>query len=613
MTSNRYASGGDRGILFAGVPMLLSLLLATALAQTHVHPQAIVSVSGVVRTPAGDRYLANVGGDQFVAIGRDSWSALSNPDETFGTLYGFADVDGDGFDEVFFLSSTYELVAVDAQTDRERFRLPGVRPFSGDVATHDIDGDGDLELLGNLCDEAFCVREQDGTIVWELPDNHFDQWTLVQADADPELEVLTRDLLRDVASGTVVGSVTLPADATAFAAADVDGDGLDDLSYTHGADRSVRDVRTDQVRWTVGGRVGFARRATVVDLDGDGLDDFVFREARALVVGDTGAQLSFAPPGCGYEVLAATFDPGEPAYLLCLRGEVAVDVHGNTLDLAGGDLRHATELAPVALNGSATPDVVALGIEVSVFSPNGTLRSSEAGLADNVALVRLPDGTTDLARIGRGLVDLVWRPRGLVDGVTFLQSNRRFNDPRLIDDDADGRVSLYFRTGRWWSRVDLGSGALDDNVVRTAVDDQLAELDSAPGVDVVARRTARHWQVETGAGVRVDLFAEHIEVVDLPAGTSVLLATVGDEAHLYDLAVSTMPVVVEPLPLARGPVFSAGGRLWYQRGDAVVGHALDGRPDWVFDTPLALADAPVLAGPSVWLLGARQLERWDRP
>jgi hypothetical protein len=93
----------------------------------------------------------------------------------------------------------------------------------------------------------------------------------------------------------------------------------------------------------------------------------------------------------------------------------------------------------------------------------------------------------------------------------------------------------------------------------------------------------------------------------------VLLTNVG-EARLFDLSVANWtPAMTLALPIDAGGVWYAEGRLWYQRGDAIVAHALDGGPEWTFPTPAILKAPPVLTATAVWFATDIELQRWDHP
>jgi hypothetical protein len=256
--------------------------------------------------------LTNLGGGQFAA-----------PEEvdSTGTRSRLADMDGDGrvdlvtLNEVFFLSGVWW----QAGDGQGAFALPPPLPAgmpNGPTLSADLDGDGDLDLLGwpglGVQPSRLGVTLNDGAAHFgpvTLHDTGGSVRDVVVADMDGDgvLDVVAAgsagaSVFRGVGDGSLQAPVLVPMSATfVVRAADTDGDGLPELivgsSFFPPALRVFPNL--GGLSFGTPAETPLAvnpRNFDVGDLDGDGFPEAVVQAGNGvLVLGGTGAP-AFGPP-----------------------------------------------------------------------------------------------------------------------------------------------------------------------------------------------------------------------------------------------------------------------------------------------------------------------------
>lgn len=154
------------------------------------------------------------------------------------------DLDGDGHPEVVAVALSDEspgglgyLVVLEGATGREILAIPDVYGLATRLVVHDLDGDGDDEVLAESRSELVAL-DLDG-VVWSAPACPSNHPAAADLDGDGDVEVVNAGCgILDGGTGAieVAGWGPLPFEVTELV--DIDGDGL--LDITLGAD--VRDA-----------------------------------------------------------------------------------------------------------------------------------------------------------------------------------------------------------------------------------------------------------------------------------------------------------------------------------------------------------------------------------
>jgi hypothetical protein len=184
-------------------------------------------------------------------------------------------IDGDPYQEIFATSGA-ETVAIDGLS---RLALHSFDLDPGwecrDLAAADLDGDGDLELACgafNSNTRLYVFDAATGAMQWHSPTFPSSQAKLAigNFDDDPALEIA-------LSSGAVFDGATqanqwlTSSFGQIMLAADVDGDGIDELVTSSQDVVRAHDVRNHSVVWEFA--AAWPRSALSVDLDGDGTDE----------------------------------------------------------------------------------------------------------------------------------------------------------------------------------------------------------------------------------------------------------------------------------------------------------------------------------------------------
>jgi hypothetical protein len=200
------------------------------------------------------------------------------------------DVDGDGVDEIVLATEDgIELRDPSTLAVIAQYPAAGAVPLDYFCGVHarDLDGDGiDEIVLTNDHQGELDVYAGDGTLLDSF-DGSYDgyesatQLVFAELDATPGLEMVVNDrgdlVDGDLLSIGTLASVFAVAEGTPCAAADIDGDGIDEvLLHDYGTLTLVEPFANDVI-WTAHLFPDAWERITVADLDGDGLPEFIFR------------------------------------------------------------------------------------------------------------------------------------------------------------------------------------------------------------------------------------------------------------------------------------------------------------------------------------------------
>jgi hypothetical protein len=542
--------------------------------------------AGVVSLPSGERVLVRSGDDYFAVEERGVRTPLMTLESH--DFAAFGDLDGDGWDEAFFLHGG-DVVAVDLRLGYEVLRFPGAAPMYAD----DLDGDGTVELLGMLCGARFCVRDSDSRILWRVSSLQEDGRTL-EADGDPTTrEVIVDGVVYDGWTGTATPLLGTPVDARPLATGDFDGDGIDEVVTEDG---TVFDVHTGQPRT----QLGRLESATFVDLDDDGvlyLWDGARGIARASPSGDRIPMPRMRDCSFGH---VATLS-GTPT-IVCENTLTAYDRDGFH-PLAR--IRRLSRIRAADVDGDGEPELVGLGAQVAVFEPGSFQLDYDRDDVDT-AVLRWPGGRNQVVDTREGLTALRLTPSGFVEDATVFDSHVDLPRPHLVDANADGVDEVVFTyNGTWWVLDDPRAGAVTDTGIGADAWTP-AQLDGLPGLEFVG----------TGGILgTTPLSLENTSVVRAPQG-GLLLGRRLDRAELYDLRLSSRPVA-SSTPANMGAygtlgLWFASERLWYANSQRVRSLPPTGGDEWHIGTG-SLVDAPVVIGNDVWLLTPSRLERWTLP
>lgn len=449
-----------RQVHHGGPAMLLFVLAAAAAnltspAPTHRWEGAAEDLVGFADTPNGPvlvgALLDDGGAWRFLSESPTQLHRFSVPRAAVVDPVGLADVDGDGWDELLFSRNGGGLSARSIVDGTERAELPFLSTRPTLIGGHDFDGDGVDEVYGNLCTPngiRFCVVEAATAIpLWER-DATPRGLALVQGDADPELELLVDGLVLDPMTGTAIRWLT-SARGKAYAVADIDGDGPDDVVISD-LDLEVVDARTQAVHWTLPG-VARARRAPAIgDFDGDGLDDAVVRNE--IFRGLDGASIpARLPDACRYSDAYATSTAAGGAIVICENAQGVSTATGTVGFLDGVD--NPTALYAIDLDGDGADEVVVVGDNVAAFDASGQRLDTNLDLNERTASsLALPGGTARLVDVSSGLREVGLNAQGrftrsgpLLPGVSLF-----LEEPRLIDASGGPGVELVFDGGYFW-------------------------------------------------------------------------------------------------------------------------------------------------------------------
>lgn len=434
----------------------------------------------VLSTPGGDRA---VGGG---SVGR--WVQIRPVGSTTGILpvdvtnvrdpLGNCDVDGDGWEELFVGAAL-----IDARTGGVRTQLSEPVAGGGDAACVDLDGDGDLEIL---------LHDADGLQVWDhrgvllqalsVPSS-MSGLAVGQMDADPALEVVTRD--RSVwDSGTWEVQGLVHPDFVEVQLYDVDGDGIDEvLGRQRPATWYMSDERITQWFSPAGGRL------VPGDFDGDGRTEVVihrvFPDPQLTVLDGATGEPRFDPissPAC-VEWFVEDGDQDGRALLWCqgLEDRVAFDpATGLFVTVQEHTSRH-TRPSLGDLDGDGVPEVIWTADPDTGLPSRVIVRDLEGTWLDQLVLAPLQvaevwdiddDGDVEIVT---GIDAWNWSlETGWQEASSPLPlanaSHRSFG---LTDVDGNGFPDVMLGTrslGRWAVfSVDLGSSQQQDLLTRTSI------------------------------------------------------------------------------------------------------------------------------------------------
>lgn len=589
---------------------LAFLIVPLASAQDPLLPA--VEITGLL-TPRGRPVLADLDGDGLadaVALGRredgpqrlyaarstggGAFAAPSVVQETPGAVRAFAtgDIDGDGLVDVFLESFEAPGLRWDwlRGTGSGGFTLqPGAStaPLSVEgPQIHDIDGDGDGDIIANAEGGGVVWLENDAGDFTGAPRTlspSGEGFQVLDMDSDGALDVLLGDEFLENGSafsgilpglgGGVFGpaATPIPVDSSpSVAVGDLDGDGLAELVYSRDLSMYLR-AGTGSFTWgpeQLIGSVNLVRRIQrPLDLDADGnLDLRVQRleilSTRALWLAGDGAG-SFSAPALESADLSTEFSFGDADgdgrldAIAALSYEVFLNRPSNPilpepasqpfLSLLGG----LVSLVSVDLDGDGDRDLVAAPL---VGQDLVTIETLPGGLFGPVRPVGMGDGFFGSLAAGDfdgdGFVDIAaTRAEGRIeiatgDGAGGLQfagttidgefRRRAFKrDPIRVDLDGDGQDELLGLEGDaapalTWYQAD-SSGTFQPTSFGAATSFAAADLDNDGLNDVLALRPsgAVDWRRNLGAGQ----FAADAQLLMTSGATLIALADLDSDGQ----------------------------------------------------------------------------------
>jgi hypothetical protein len=569
---------------------------------THQHLTGAGQVLAEIQTPWGEQWLGRMASWPLgFAVGDETGIRHHITPIRLGTVDFVAagDYTGDGFDDLL-LADRHQYYVVDGETGF----VVGAGAAGAHMILADLDGDGRVEIIGDMCGGALCVVYQ-GRNRWISP--FIVRSTAIaaaQADADPSLEVLVGARILDGATGAVEGTIGIPW-SLRYAVGDVDGDGPDDLFYAHAGGGTVRDLRSGVDLWTGPYAVS---RPRFVDVDGDGLDDVVYTAGfESSYHGATGVPLSLQPYDCRVGVIPLDLPSG--LHIGCFGHGVLVDPSGQEIRVHGPP--EALSMFAHDLDGDGAREVVVGNARgVRVFAGDGRGLSYQPLDHRHVSVLEGPDR---MVLTQAGVAEALWQPgQGFTAGDVWLPSSTPMVSPALHDTDGDGELELVYKRGTRWTELDLATGQ-DRGVWLYTGHSELADLTGDAAPEVVIPSGWRQQVAVRSAGVpELLLPGERHQIVPSPSGDQLLVQT-GRLVEIFDLRVAQQPHTTVQLPWFAGDAYYAYGRLWYHLVDAVVSEPLGPGHTWVFEGAEELRGPPVKTRGAVWLRTRTALERWPLP
>jgi hypothetical protein len=328
------------------------------------------------------------------------------------SIINLTDDDGDGVvgvedipDIVFTVYTANKLVALNGDGSGEIFTQPGWNG-AGDIATADVDADGDVEICGFSASNQIRCVDGAGSPVWTstaTASNGYPHITVCDLDQDGNPEVIGDSLVVSGRDGRTLFTLPAASAYTVPVCADIDQDGTAEIIYGP----NVYDHR-GALEWGMASGGG-STMAAVVNVDGDDNAEVFLASGQLFLYDDDGTLLNATalPSTTPGPPCAADFD-GD--------GEVEIAVPtGNTFsmfDTDGSLLWQARMQDNSGLAGCSGYDMDGDGIYEVLF-------------ADEVAL-RMYDGST-----------------GAVLYESFAHnSGTLFEYPVVADVDKDGSAEI---------------------------------------------------------------------------------------------------------------------------------------------------------------------------
>ncbi|MDP2315677.1 MAG: hypothetical protein Q8P41_22455 [Pseudomonadota bacterium] len=328
------------------------------------------------------------------------------------SIINLTDDDGNGRvdtddipDIVFTVYTSNQLIALNGDGSGEIFVASGWHG-AGDVATADVDADGDVEICGFSASNHVQCADATGTVLWTSTgtvSNGYPHITVCDIDQDGKPEVIGDSLVVNGEDGTTEFTISTATSYSVPVCADIDQDGTSEIIL--GA--NVWD-HNGNLEWSMSSGASSAM-AAVVNADGDDNAEVFLASDNLYLYDDDGTLLNATP--------IPTTTPGPPcAADFDGDGEVEIAVPSGTafymFDTDGSMLWQSRMQDNSGLAGCSGYDMDGDGIYEVLF-------------ADEVA-VRLYDGAT-----------------GAVLYESFAHnSGTLFEYPVIADVDKDGSAEI---------------------------------------------------------------------------------------------------------------------------------------------------------------------------